>query len=108
MTSRDIPPQRRKLKPSEVYREAARFIEMGLDYSCCSAIRRAADGSRALADSMEDWFYFNDSSSNQYGGHWMVEIGESTRGDSIEVQNRRVLALCFMAAITKYWERGRK
>lgn len=49
---------------------------------------------------MKDTFSI-DISQRRFGGHWMAEIGEEVYGKSEEVQNRRILALCFMAAITE-------
>lgn len=83
---------------SAKYRKAARRIERNLDYACCYALQ-SVDAS-AEASVMEGVFV-NDYERNRWGGHWMAEHGEGKYGGNSSVQDRRVLALCFMAAMVE-------
>ena len=87
-------------KRAAIYREAARRIERKLNYCCCYAIRRIT-GNHKLGDEMREVFAARRIQENRWSGHWMVEIGEMRYGESAEVQNRRILALCFMAAMVE-------
>jgi len=83
---------------AEKYRAAAARIASKLDYCCCNAlynVHAPQEAIKALAD------LFREYETSRYGGHWMVNHDEDRYGGSSIVQNRRILALCFMAAIAE-------
>lgn len=82
------------------YLAAALLIEQGHQYACCYALSAAAPTRGThLAHAMVD--VFEDSSPDRRLGYWMAEWTERVGGGDPDVQNRRVLALCFMATLAE-------
>lgn len=84
-------------KKAAIFRAAAKRIEDMDDYACCYALRFAGASEDDVNQMAEVFNAHYDS--KRWGGHWMAEHGEDRYGQSHDVQNRRILALCFMAAI---------
>jgi hypothetical protein len=82
-----------------IYEEAAEIIEQKEALGCCAALSMAdrfeAPAFEALV--MEDVFLDIEANPDQRTGYWMAEFGE--RGGAPEVNERRILALCFMMAL---------
>lgn len=83
------------MKDSEIYRKAAKLLERGTSGpGCCTAIRDVtAIGAVRLSDEMRQLFVYR---RKPFGMYWMRDCGEI--GD---IRDRRILALCFMAAIAE-------
>jgi hypothetical protein len=89
------------MKRGEIYREAARLLECFEISHGCHAIERATNYDVALFYPAIDAFaeYFKPRSC----GKTRTWFGE---GFNDENRDRRILALCFMAAITEDEERA--
>ena len=90
------------MKASEVYREAAKQMELGYANFCCHALTRV--GGYGLCAKMKKLYAPRSLSSA-----WM-EDSDDGKGSYLgtESHNYRILALCFMAAIAEDEERSRK
>jgi hypothetical protein len=87
----------RSKKRASIYREAAKLIESGAEYACCYALEKA--GGKRECDRMHA--VFAECQGRVYlGGHWMADLGENPYDREL-MSPRRVVALCFMAAMVE-------
>ena len=93
------------MKRSEIYREAAKRMENGkYCFSCFAVAIVAGESSNGSAVKFyERWFKQRGS-----GSAWMVDFPGHEPEDMASARDRRVLSLCFMAAIAEDEERSRK
>lgn len=96
----------KRMKPSEVYREAALLVERGHERFACHAICAVLfleeNAHNEYSKKFSEWFRPEESRVA-----WMVDYnGADDDPENMETsQDRRVLALCFMAAIAEDEER---
>lgn len=81
--------------PSDVYLKAAEFIKDGVGHGCCFAICQAASN-EIVDEALDDFIDLFKPDAGEGGFLWWWGNVESRRA-----QNQRILALCFMAAITE-------
>ena len=89
------------MKQANVYREAARLVEQEKERWACHAIARVLGVSPLdeTKEVMEFEAMFRPANS---GAAWMVDYPGAAEENSLaDSQDRRILALCFMAAISE-------
>lgn len=90
---------------ASIYRKAARRIECDKDQYSCVAIANAPGGSAAMAETYADVFAYGlEDPENEWetsAGKLQIKGFSESAFEGYDTQSMRVLALCFMAAITE-------